>query len=113
MEGLPTVEMNRRIIEAGLAEAQQLRGDKPFLVKPTETPIDHPRSYPFGTPARIPSIRCIGRWRGQFESRGDLDGWAELTVLWFQEQFAIPIAENIVSQIQALDWNRHSIFYEA
>lgn len=113
LEGVPTTEMNRARFEADIERARQLAKDTPLLIPPRETPIELSRPYPFGTPARIPAVRCIARWREMFETRGERDGWAELTTLWYQDKFALPISVEVLSQLQAIDWARHSIFEEA
>lgn len=75
------------------------------------TPSDSSRrnTYPFPTalfsrtPATIPSVLCIGRWNTRFIS--DLDGWQELTIIWFQEGFCTAIDPEVVRQIKTVDWD--------
>lgn len=40
---------------------------------------------------------------------GDASG---LVVVWFQEQFAFPPAEDIASQLRSLNWERHAGNFE-
>ncbi len=112
IEGLPTVEMNRRIIDATVADATARWGHLPLLIEPVETPITIGRSYPFGTPAAIPPIQCVSRWTSGFESRGELDGFVELTIIFYQHGFAMPIARDNLARIEACDWDRLSSLRE-
>ena len=68
--------------------------------------------YPFGTPGKIPEIQCLSRWRSSFESLGDRDGWFELTVISYQEKFALPFAPEVIVAILDLDWDRLATFHE-
>lgn len=60
-----------------------------------------------GTPARLASVTCIAR----FDSDGQVgtdDIWSVLRVIWFQDEFAFPIAERARAQIVAIDWEMHA-----
>lgn len=112
IEGAPTAQMNSSIMAAALSSAQASWKDAAQLIKPKEIPISLSRPYPFGKPARIPGVQCVSRWCSQFESRGELDGSAECTIVWYQTHFALPIDEAVVAQIQKLDWQTVSTFHE-
>ncbi len=108
LEGLPTKEMNRRILE-GIPE--RIRKKFPYipvesyLVPPVETPMEYRsgKEYPFGEPARLPPILCVGRW-DSFEF-GNLDfDYSTLVIVWFQDHLALPIDAEIVSHIEKIDW---------
>src|SRR5690242_3774092 len=78
LNGLPTVEGNQRKLEAIPKEIPADRyGVKPHLVPPTEQPIQHSDSYSFGTPSRLPGVRCIARFESVFPTsvgKGDGSG---------------------------------------
>lgn len=112
LEGLPTTEMNVRTIARAIVSAQKIWGDAPQLIPPKVTPISVSRKYPFGDPASIPGILCLSRWESGFESRGDLDGSAMCTIVWFQSEFALPIDEAVAVQIRSLNWNSVSTFHQ-
>ncbi|HEV7694384.1 MAG TPA: hypothetical protein VGO52_26345 [Hyphomonadaceae bacterium] len=118
LEGVPTRERNQRQIDglvASLSEQVSPHWTPPpvFLVPPFETPISMPdgKPYPFETPARLPSVTCIARLQSYTTRDPDMD-YSNLTVIWFQEAFALPIAEDISTQLQQLDWTRLATDYE-
>jgi hypothetical protein len=51
LEGLPTREMNNRMIDHLRREARDRTGHAPFLIEPTQEPIEYPEKYPFGEQA--------------------------------------------------------------
>ena len=110
LEGLPTSEMNERLIRNAVQDARDRWASSVHLIEPQETRIDTSRSYPFGIPASIPVITCVSHWSGPGCSRGDEYGQTELTLVWYQPEFALPIDEEILSEITALDWEAHARF---
>lgn len=106
--GFPTSELNQEIICAFARKAKDMYRCPVYLVEPIETPIKYPGRYNLGNPAKIPQIACIGHWRSVGEVRENGRGNAELTVVWFQEDFAYPIAPDVLEEISELDWNQVS-----
>ena len=107
LEGVPTTEMNRRLVELAVRDAKTTFADSdPFLVVPKQEPLDMERDYPFGKPATIPSVRCIARFLCQFPTpRGTPDDdYSSMTVIWFQEEFAMPIDGEVLDSIRGIDW---------
>ena len=51
--------------------------------------------FPGRIPEWLPRVQCIG----SFE-----DGLTALVVVWFQDEYALPILEPALSQMLALDW---------
>jgi hypothetical protein len=110
LEGVPTDKMNKRHVDSALKKAHELWKQRPYLIPPVETPIKFEREYPFGVPAEIPGITCFARFRShQPVGQGD---YSELTLVWFQSEFALPIDEEILVHICAMDWNKHATDYE-
>src|SRR5262249_37671575 len=63
-EGLPPTQLNQEIIEQIVDDARVRHGEEPFLIRPRETPITYRQTepYPFGDPAELPSVACVGRF---------------------------------------------------
>lgn len=104
LEGLPTRERNESAIRALVGEL----GVGTLVIQPTQEPIDFAGLYPFGEPAKLPPIRCIGR----FTSRDHLDpdaDYSELTVLWWQQEFGLPSDEAVLLPLRRMDWARYAI----
>ena len=112
LEGVPTQRMNKSAIKNAMALAERIWTSPPHLIQPEETPIELGREYPFCVPASIPAITCLGRWRCPNQERGDQFGWAELCLVWYQPEFALPIDQSVEGQIRDLDWHSLSTFYE-
>ncbi len=109
LEGSPTKELNARIIDNVLsAEASQGR---PYLIAPVERPIAINREPPIGTPAQLPSIACVARLQSRAAKLSDAD-YSELTVVWFQDDYAFPIDPRALQQILFVDWAKHAIDHQ-
>lgn len=104
LEGLPTRERNEASIAALVEEQSSTCGT--FLIEPRQEPIEYER-YPFGEPAALPSVRCIGR----FQSATHVDPEAhcsEVIVLWWQSEFGIPSDEAVLAPLRRIDWARYA-----
>lgn len=113
LEGLPHATMNKAITEQAVAMATGKWAGRAHLIVPEETPINYPGNYPFGVPASIPAVCCISRWiSSDVEGFGEDADYTELAVVWFQQEMALPIAPDIVRQLQRLDWRMHALARE-
>lgn len=102
LEGLPTRQMNERDIEH-LLKQERDRGwwaGEPYLVPPVVRSIEYDGKYPFGVPEALPHVTCVARY---------ISYPAELTVIWFQQEFAFPIDPQVFDHLQGIDWARLAI----
>ena len=67
---------------------------EPYLVPPMIRPIHYP-DYPFGIPEALPAITCVALYAGHR---------AELTIIWFQDELAFPIAPHILEHLEGIDF---------
>jgi hypothetical protein len=111
LEGLPTREMNKRILER-IHQKYSASLSGLFMLQPIETLIQGIDSYPFGTPALIPSIQCVACFRALEPTRNKFFDYSELTIVWFQKNFALPIDPIVLQAIQSLDWENHATDFE-
>jgi hypothetical protein len=107
IEGLPTAEGNRGLLES-LPRVHHHCGRPAHLIPPKETLLNYRdpsgEPYPFGTPAMLPPILCVAQFESpQPAADKDAHGSA-LAVVWFQDRFAFPIAEDVIKAIAAIDW---------
>ena len=109
LEGLPTKEKNKCSIENAQKKAEEMWQEDSHLIVPPEITIEVD-DYPFGTPASIPSVASLGRWRSDNEERGDDYGACELTLVWFQPNFGVPNDEVALQSIQRINWGKHAKF---
>jgi hypothetical protein len=111
LEGVPHREMNARTITRTLNNARERYHFEPHLIQPIETPIDLGREYPFGEPASIPAITCVAQF-DCFETVADQSKHGStLPIVWFQSEFAFPIAPEIVESITNLTWDKLATDY--
>jgi hypothetical protein len=111
LEGLPTTEMNRRKIDMAVKRAETLWSCGAYLIEPKETRIKFYRKYPFGTPASIPGIMCLARFQSESTARDVLKDYSALAVVWFQNQFALPIEKSVIARIQEIAWGEVAFDY--
>jgi hypothetical protein len=105
LEGLPTRQTNDAEIKHAIDEATRRDGHAPFLIVPTQVPIPYQGRYPFGEPAKLPPVGCVARFHS-FEPARDLSkDCSDLTVIWFQDDFAFPLAPDSERAILTMDWD--------
>jgi hypothetical protein len=111
--GVPTWEMNQDMMDRLIARFVDPGGyGVPLLFEPEQRPIDvSPHAQPRGTPAALPAITCVGRFRSDRLSGGD-DVWSVLRLIWFQDDFAFPIDGRALKQMPAVDWEAHATGWE-
>ena len=114
LEGLPTKERNESFIQRTLEKAvlPYWKG-APYLIESQETPLQYRdgQKYPFGTPAALPAILCEARFNSLFPARDKNLDFSWLIIVWFQDDFALPIDTEIETHIKSLYW--HNIAHDA
>ncbi len=115
LEGLPTRQLNRMIVEKakGYAIEKLWFGGGPYLIQPPEIPINVPRQKWLEPdeeyePARIPPIACIALFDALAIARDPNADSSALRIVWFQDDFALPIDPTTIAQIQQIDWKIHA-----
>jgi hypothetical protein len=108
LEGLPTLERNQELLQRLIVEQTKTdQGYTPFLIEPAQIP--YPPSvadgYPFGTPMRLPKICCIGQFHSSTPARKANADYSLLTIIWFQQTWALPIDETIIEVMTLLAWS--------
>ena len=113
LEGVPNSRSNDWHIEAALKDAQTLcvDGARPHLVSPVRrdflrVPGDMASGgSPRHVPEWLPLVTCVARFRDSTPARDPSKHGSALTVVWFQDEFAPPILEPVLSSLVNLDWN--------
>lgn len=115
LNGLPTKERNERFVARMLQEQVHTRYAMPvYLIAPHERVLEMPdgETYPFGTPAALPAVTCVGRFESLSPTRKDAGDASGLVVLWFQETFQYPLPPEILAGLQAIDWQAYAGNFE-
>ena len=112
IEGIPTKEMNARHIEFFIKKHSS-SVKQPYLIEPVESPINIGRDYPLGEPAKIPEITCVASFESNYTEQQESILYRSIAkIIWFQEEFALPIERSIIDQIKSIDWPMISTEYE-
>jgi len=115
LAGYPNKELNDRYVKDAMESAlEKMNAEVVYLVPPPLLEMEiNERARKYRKDAiRIPSITCYG----QFESsviKGDEDNHASwLTIVWYQDDFALPIDESVLEHIKTIDWDDVAEGYE-
>lgn len=105
-DGVPTRGGNARLVEAFVAGASA-HGSRVVLLPPVESLI--PGMGGDGPDEACTLPRTVVRAR--FESRVPVSpagAYSELTVMWFQDRWAPPIAPDAEALLRTVDWDAHA-----
>jgi hypothetical protein len=105
LEGLPTRQMNDAELKHVVDEAERQDGHPPLLIIPVQEAISYEGRYPFGEPAKLPPVGCIARLHSHEPARDPSKDCSDLTVIWFQHDWAFPLDSNVEQAILAMNWN--------
>jgi hypothetical protein len=125
--GLPNERINKSILERMPEAARAEFGNAcaPVLIEPALVPFTMKQQKRRLSKAglgpgegeifdvsdyRLPLVTCMASFRcpqtiGPGEEQG-LFGYSVATIVWFQDRYAMPIAEEVLGEIRLLDWNR-------
>lgn len=113
LEGLPTRELNNRLLEDIVTQQRNRQHREPYLIRPQERFFapgdDHTSS---NTQVVLPSIACVSQFESGSPARNQQSERSELTVIWFQEEFAFPIDPAVREQIRAIEWEKHATDFD-
>jgi uncharacterized protein (TIGR02996 family) len=109
LEGVPSSEDNRESLERLVHEEGNRRGWEPYLIQPVERPVPRRAADPFPEPRGLfPTTACVARFDSFEPARDKSRHASELTVIWFQHEWAFPIDPGVREQIRAIDWDQHA-----
>jgi uncharacterized protein (TIGR02996 family) len=109
MAGAPTSQMNREWVERLVRDERQRRDQEPYLIQPTERLMTSDEGDPWPEPrGLLPRIACVGRFESFDAAKDKARDASELTIVWFQDEFALPIDPGVREHVRAIDWERHA-----
>jgi len=111
MAGTPNTERNDRIVARQLDVALKISGHahvipphrRDYLSKPGDMDVFRDNRWA-GVPEWLPAVQCIAEFLS--DAFDPADDESRLTLVWFQDDFALPITEPALSLIQELDWEK-------
>ena len=124
LAGIPRRAGNQEIIDRALAKAKAecMQGLNPILIPPVSTPMPYhpppdanlkmrdvsPAQDQYNWNARhyetLPPVVCIGQFDSGELKRPDSEPFSSLVIVWFQDNFALPIDADVQAQIEQVDW---------
>jgi hypothetical protein len=124
LAGMPNSAMNGRIIDDARSRALQhcINGAAPYLVPPRMKPVERKRASAeylrlTGFTAeqiaardqqmhyeQLPAVVCVAVFNSDGLNKPDAEPMSSLTLIWFQDEFALPVDAGVLAHIQALDW---------
>ena len=102
LEGSPNSRINRGMIQGAVrGYASMAPAARCHLLEPVERPYpDRPKIV------LLPPVVCGALLERRGSTVEDWPCWEHLVLVWFQDEYAMPIAPEILSVIQSLDWPR-------
>lgn len=108
IQGIPDSESNRADVERIVARERESQNEEPYLIPPIERVVEREESHGL-TRGFLPTIACVARFVSCDAARDPTNRMASaLTIIWFQDQWAFPIAPGAREQIRAIDWEQHA-----
>jgi len=114
LEGTPCPEWNDELLQKAIqhAESRYSWSGKPHLIVPPR------RDYEFKpgdmrkeaqrnsmwVPEFLPTVRCVGSFRSPELVRDPNKCLSVLPIVWFQDDYALPILDPALSQLLDVDW---------
>ena len=106
VEGVPSKEINLRLIDGIVEEQTKVAGARPFLIEPVEKVVEYIPGKTFTT---IPPVAVVAVFESVKPARDKKMFGSHLTVVWFQEAFALPVDPAVFRQLQAMDWDQSAV----
>jgi len=113
--GHPNREMNDRYIRWNMESAlEKMNATRAYLVSPPliEVEIDERVKQHYKDAIRMPYIVCYGQFESSVIKGDDANDSSWLTIVWYQEEFAMPIDVSVIEHIKMIDWEKEAEGYQ-
>jgi hypothetical protein len=120
IEGVPNADLNNDVIDGAIQEARSdgyAEGRRYLIPPPRRDYIHKPGdasglpSWP-GPPEFLPKVTCIASFKYALPVRDRDKHLSVLAVVWFQDDFALPIDQTVLAQLRLLDWDSLAVDIE-
>ena len=113
LTGFPNAEINRSFIQRAIQYATQKIWipTEPYLLEPEVRAIPLPaeiRAQLWYEPQKLPDVVCLAQFHSPQPTSGSDEAYSFLTVVWFQDQFALPIDASIKERLASIDWDTYA-----
>jgi hypothetical protein len=106
LEGIPNSKINRDMVKSDIPKGKRLFGINAVHLIP---PVEKKEVFQSGKEmASLPSVTCFAEL-SHYKPMQDLEKERSvLCLIWYQDDFAFPIAETILAKIKDLSWGELS-----
>lgn len=111
LEGIPTLETNEMFHIAPLVNPQG-REKRALLWAPQRRIEGRPETFMGRPTASLPAITCVATFDHIWPARDKTMGASYIEVVWFQDEWALPIIPEVLGKIKSLNWKDTAIDYE-
>ena len=112
--GYPDKDMNERIMKYVMETAlEKMNPEVTYLVPPPliEVEMDDVKEY-YKDAIHIPYITCYAQFESSVIDKDDDSNGSWLTIVWYQDDFALPIDESVLEHIKTINWDDVAEGYE-
>ena len=109
--GHPDREMNDRYVKNSMESASEMMSSAAtYLVSPPliEVEIDERDNDAI----RMPYITCYGQFESSKIKGDEYNDGSWLIIVWYQEEFAMPIDASVIEHIKTIDWDSEAEGYQ-
>jgi hypothetical protein len=112
IEGVPNKELNDRLVERIVAVVREETNNF-VLIQPKRIKAEINDIYPFRERENLPDVSCVAEFRSIEPARDKKSDGSWLKIVWFQNNFALPIDKDIENEISNINWeeNAADIYY--
>jgi hypothetical protein len=113
LEGFPNEAMNQKIMAQAEAQAAKLLHQRVILALPpvVKTNPSDPVSD-FEGYQKLPEVCCMALLKCHDAFKDKTKDYATLGVVWYQDEFAFPIAANILADLKNLPFKQYCSEFE-
>ena len=112
LEGIPTREINDRFYIQPLLIHKSNDGQSLLLWAPQKQVEGWPETFMRSPTASLPSVTCVATFKHFMPARDKEQHFSDVTVAWFQEEWALPIIPEVVAKIKSLEWRDVAFDYD-
>ncbi len=115
LAGYPDKEMNNRYIKWNMESAlEKMNATKAYLISPPmfEVEVHEKVRHHYKDAIRMPYIVCFGQFDSSVLKGDNVNDGSWLTIVWYQDDFAMPIDESVIEHIKIIDWDSEAEGYQ-
>jgi hypothetical protein len=113
--GIPNDERNKKYIEHNMEYAlEKMNAVCTYLVPPVSLEMEgiDKSIKRYKDAIRLPYITCFGQFESSVLNGDKKNDGSWLTIVWYQDDFSMPIDDTIIEHIKLIDWENEAEGFE-